>query len=126
MEKYSTKDIWVAMCLLALGEELVKVDYDVTSGKVFFVFDTEIPKGKAVEAVFASHDTRLALPVVILQRAYEILHRYRYLISQIRKPLELRDVKENLDNILAQVGEHPVPSNIDEALNLLKGGDSCG
>lgn len=122
MERYSTKDIWVAMCLLTLGEELIKVDYDSSSGKVFFMFNTDIAKGKAIEAVFASHDTRLVLPVVSLQRAYEMLHRYRYLISQIRRPMELKDVKDYLDNILTQVGGQ-APTNLNEALELLKGGD---
>lgn len=120
--RYATKDIWVAMCLVTLGEELVKIDYDAASGKVFFVFNTEIPKGKAIEAVFASHDTRLVLPVVALQRAYEMLHRYRYLISQFRRPFDLKEVKEHLDDLLSQ-NRGVAPTNIDEAIDLLKGGD---
>ncbi len=121
-ENYRTKDMWVAMCLVTLGEELVKVDYDSISGRVFFEFNTPIAKGKAIEAVFASQDRRLSLPVVDLQRAYEHLHRYRYLIMQIRRPLELKEVKRNLEDILSQT-ETVAPADIDEAINLLKGGE---
>lgn len=122
---YRTKDMWVAMCLLVLGEQLKRVDYDAVTGRVWFVFDTDIPRGKALEAVFASQDKRLSLPVVDLQRAQEYLHRYRYLVSQIRRSIDLSSVLDNLESIVSH-SSAVVPKDLDEALNLLKGGDENG
>jgi len=121
-DKYTTKDIWVGMCLRVLGEELLRVAYDPVSKKVFFVFDTPVAKGKAIEAVFASHDTRLALPVVRLQRAYEELHRYRYVVSEFRRSFDLKDVKDYMDTIFEEAAAMvpEVPVDLDAAISLLR------
>lgn len=118
-EQYKTKDIWVAMCLVALGERLAKVRYDPTVEKVFFFFDTPLPKGRAIEAIFASKDERLVLPVVKLHEAYEHLHRWRVIVSKTRSELKLQE----MDMALQELTEHkgfPVPSNLDEAIEMLK------
>ena len=119
-ERYRTKDIWVAVCLLALNERMVKVDYDSFTNKVFFEFDVPPAKGKALEAVFASNDSRLVLPVVTLQRAYENLHKWRYLVFQLRRSLELEEVQQHFDELFSTMATQKVPQNLDEVIELLQ------
>jgi len=119
-ERYRTKDIWIAVCLLTLNEKLVKVDFDAFTNRVYFVFDTPPAKGKALEAVFASNDTRLILPVVSLQRAYENLHRWRALVFQLRRSLELDEVQQHIDELFESTPTTKVPSTLDDAIELLK------
>lgn len=123
MEYYKTKDIWVGMCLLALGERLVKVEYNEVADKVFFVFATPPSKGRALEAMFASKDETLALPVVKLHNAYEQLHRWRVLISKTRQPLALQDVYNEVQELQSEMKNIKVPKDLDEALEFLQGGE---
>lgn len=116
---YKTKDIWVAMCLLVLGEQLVRVRYDPIIKKVFFIFDTPLTKGRAIEAVFASGDRRLALPVVDLHKAYEYLHRWRIIVSEARSELSLHGIANSFEEITEQ-RKHPIPETLDETIAMLQ------
>lgn len=120
-DAYKTKDIWVAMCLVALGEQLTRVTYDPIVRKVFFTFDTPQAKGRAIEAVFASKDERLVFPVVKLHEAYEFLHRWRVIVSNTRSELSLKEMYNSLQEVVTQ-SSGQAPLTIDDALRLLQEG----
>lgn len=124
MQEYKTKDIWIGMCLLALGERLIRVEYNEVADKVFFVFAVPQAKGRALEAMFASKDETLALPVVRLYNAYEQLHRWRVLISKTRQPLALQDVYNEVQELQSEMKNIKIPKDLDEALSLLQGGEN--
>ncbi len=116
---YKTKDIWVAMCLVVLGEKLQTVSYDPVIEKVFFVFKTPVSKGRAIEAAFASGDRRLVLPVVELHKAYEFLHRWRVIVSNARSELSLQEMADSLQE-LTEKTQRPAPQTLDEAIKILQ------
>jgi hypothetical protein len=98
-EKYRTKDDVMAAIFLSLGVKFLGTQIDKSKRKVYFVFDLDNARGKALEVLIRSKDPRIKVCAGAIHHAVEFMRSWLYLTR-----LNLSD--SSVEKVEAQIGDN--------------------
>jgi hypothetical protein len=106
-EKYKTKDDAMAALFMALGIRLLNTQIDKSRRKVYFVFDIDDSRGKALEVLIRNNSPKIKVGAGSIYHSMELVKSWLYL-TRIR----LDDA--SLDDIESQIASE-FPSLVDDS-----------
>jgi len=109
-ERYRTKDDVMAAIFMALGVKFLNTQIDGNKRKVYFVFEIDDTRGKALEVLIRSNNPRIKVCAGSLYHSLEFIRSWLYL-TRLRlsgaSPEKLEEqVKEAFPHLIDE--SHPI------------------
>jgi len=95
-EKYKTKDDVMAALFMALGIRLLNTQIDKSRRKVYFVFDIDDSRGKALEVLIRNNSPKIKVGAGSIYHSMELVKSWLYLTRIRLDDTSLNDIESQI------------------------------
>jgi hypothetical protein len=95
-EKYKTKDDVMAALFMALGIRLLNTQIDKSRRKVYFVFDIDDSRGKALEVLIRNNSPKIKVGAGSIYHSMELVRSWLYLTRIRLDDTSLNDIESQI------------------------------
>ena len=113
-EKYRTKDDIMAAIFMALGIKFLSTQIDKNKRKVYFVFDIDDARGKALEVLIRSNDPRIKVCAGSIHHAMEFMRSWLYLTRLRLSGVSAEEIEGQIRSAFPHLIDESAPTTIED------------
>jgi hypothetical protein len=113
-EKYKTKDDAMAAIFMALGIRLLNTQIDKSRRKVYFVFDIEDSRGKALEVLIRNNSPKIKVGAGSIYHSTELVKSWLYLTRIRLDDTSLNDIESQIAAEFPSLIDDSSPTTISD------------
>jgi hypothetical protein len=113
-EKYKTKDDVMAALFMALGIRLLNTQIDKSRRKVYFVFDVDDSRGKALEVLIRNNSPKIKVGAGSIYHSMELVRSWLYLTRIRWDDTSLNDIESQIAAEFPSLADNSSPTTISD------------
>jgi hypothetical protein len=113
-EKYKTKDDTMAAIFMALGIRLLNTQIDKSRRKVYFVFDIDDSRGKALEVLIRNNSPKIKVGAGSIYHSTELVKSWLYLTRIRLDDTSLNDIESQIAAEFPSLIDDSSPTTISD------------
>jgi hypothetical protein len=113
-EKYKTKDDVMAALFMALGIRLLNTQIDKSRRKVYFVFDVDDSRGKALEVLIRNNSPKIKVGAGSIYHSMELVKSWLYLTRIRLDDTSLNDIESQIAAEFPSLVDDSSPTTISD------------
>jgi hypothetical protein len=113
-EKYKTKDDVMAALFMALGIRLLNTQIDKSRRKVYFVFDVDDSRGKALEVLIRNNSPKIKVGAGSIYHSMELVKSWLYLTRIRLDDASLNDIESQIAAEFPSLVDDSSPTTISD------------
>jgi hypothetical protein len=113
-EKYKTKDDVMAALFMALGIRLLNTQIDKSRRKVYFVFDVDDSRGKALEVLIRNNSPKIKVGAGSIYHSMELVRSWLYLTRIRLDDTSLNDIESQIAAEFPSLADNSSPTTISD------------
>jgi hypothetical protein len=113
-EKYKTKDDVIAALFMALGIRLLNTQIDKSRRKVYFVFDIDDSRGKALEVLIRNNSPKIKVGAGSIYHSMELVKSWLYLTRIRLEDVSLEDIETQIATEFSSLADDSPPTTISD------------
>jgi hypothetical protein len=113
-EKYKTKDDVMAALFMALGIRLLNTQIDKSRRKVYFVFDIDDSRGKALEVLIRNNSPKIKVGAGSIYHSMELVKSWLYLTRIRLDDISLNDIESQIAAEFPSLADDSSPTTISD------------
>ncbi|MDT7877364.1 MAG: hypothetical protein RQ862_02250 [Candidatus Caldarchaeales archaeon] len=113
-EKYKTKDDVLAALFMALGIRLLNTQIDKSRRKVYFVFDIDDSRGKALEVLIRNNSPKIKVGAGSIYHSMELVKSWLYLTRIRLDDTSLNDIESQIAAEFPSLVDDSSPTTISD------------
>ncbi len=113
-EKYKTKDDVMAALFMALGIRLLNTQIDKSRRKVYFVFDIDDSRGKALEVLIRNNSPKIKVGAGSIYHSMELVKSWLYLTRIRLDDTSLIDIESQIAAEFPSLVDDSSPTTISD------------
>jgi UDP-N-acetylglucosamine transferase subunit ALG13 len=113
-EKYKTKDDVMAALFMALGIRLLNTQIDKSRRKVYFVFDIDDSRGKALEVLVRNNSPKIKVGAGSIYHSMELVKSWLYLTRLRLDDTSLDDIESQIAAEFPSLADDSSPTTISD------------
>jgi len=113
-EKYKTKDDVMAALFMALGIRLLNTQIDKSRRKVYFVFDIDDSRGKALEVLIRNNSPKIKVGAGSIYHSMELVKSWLYLTRIRLDDTSLNDIESQIASEFPSLADDSSPTTISD------------
>jgi hypothetical protein len=113
-EKYKTKDDVMAALFMALGIRLLNTQIDKSRRKVYFVFDIDDSRGKALEVLIRNNSPKIKVGAGSIYHSMELVKSWLYLTRIRLDDTSLNDIESQIAAEFPSLVDDSYPTTISD------------
>jgi hypothetical protein len=113
-EKYKTKDDVMAALFMALGIRLINTQIDKSRRKVYFVFDIDDSRGKALEVLIRNSSPKIKVGAGSIYHSMELVRSWLYLTRIRLDDTSLNDIESQIAAEFPSLADNSSPTTISD------------
>jgi hypothetical protein len=113
-EKYKTKDDVMAALFMALGIRLLNTQIDKSRRKVYFVFDIDDSRGKALEVLIRNNSPKIKVGAGSIYHSMELVKSWLYLTRIRLDDTSLNEIESQIAAEFPSLADDSSPTTISD------------